>query len=58
MLARLGVRVRPPEQIISPEEEAMHRDIVEAGGDDREDFESYLAEFERSRQDRDLPFRE
>jgi len=58
MLARLGVRVSPLEQTISPEEEAMHRAIVEAGGDDREDFESYLAEFERSLQDRDLPFRE
>lgn len=58
MLARLGVRVKPLEQAISPEQETMHRTIIEAGGDDRENFESYLNEFEISRQDRKLPLRD
>lgn len=58
MLARLGVQTRPLERGISPQDEAMHRAIVEAGGDDREDFDAYLSEFEQGRQDRALPFRE
>ncbi|GHB59796.1 hypothetical protein [Persicitalea jodogahamensis] len=57
MLARLGVQARPLERVISSKDEDMHRAIVEAGGDDREDFDSYLTDFEQSRQDRALPFR-
>ena len=55
MLARLGVQARPLEPNISQQDEAMHRAIVEAGGEEREDFDAYLAEFEQSRQDRALP---
>lgn len=58
MLVRLGVQARPLGEADSPQDIAMHRAIVEAGGDDREDFNGYLAEFELSRQDRVLPFRE
>ena len=57
MLARLGVQARPI-SLNSPQTEAEHRAIIEAGGEDKEDFDAYLAEFEKSRQDRILPFRE
>lgn len=58
LLARLGVGVRPLVGTLSPEDKARHWAIVEAGSEEREDFESYMAEFQEDRQDRNLPFRE
>lgn len=58
MLARLGVKAKPLERTLSPQDKAMHRANVEAGGDDREDLDDYMADFEMSRQDRALPFRD
>lgn len=58
MLARLGVQSKPVEKAISAEERAMHMAVIEAGGDDRDNIDAYIAEFEQSRKDRTLPFRE
>jgi hypothetical protein len=58
LLTRLGVGVRPLVNTLSPEEEAMHLSIVEMGGEEREDFEVYLSDFQESRKDRSLPSRE
>ena len=43
---------------MTEEDKARHRAIVEAGGEEREDFDAYLSDFQKSREDRNLPFRE
>ena len=58
LLTHLGVGVRPLIDTLSPEDKARHQAIVEAGGEEREDFDAYLSDFQESRKDRNLPFRE
>lgn len=58
MLNRLGIDVAQLNESESQKDEAYHKKIVGQGGKERADFESYLAEFEKSRQDRVLPLRD
>ncbi|MPR32563.1 hypothetical protein [Salmonirosea aquatica] len=57
MLNRLGVEVMPLSEPELPENEAFHKKNIELGGQDRDDLDAYLAEFEQGRQDRILPLR-
>lgn len=58
MLNRLGIDVAQVNEPELPKDEAYHKKNVGLGGQDRDDFESYLNEFEKSRQDRILPLRD
>jgi len=58
LLERLGIRfstIKTAE--LSPESIAKHRRIIEEGVEVA-DFDKYLQEFNESRQDRTLPFRD
>lgn len=57
LLQRLGISVDAPKSTLTPEILAYHHTIIAKGGTDKDDFEAYLREFQESRQDRLLPFR-
>ena len=58
LLERLGIRFSTIKKAkLSPESMAYHRRIIEEGVE-LADFDNYLQEFNESRQDRSLPFRD
>jgi hypothetical protein len=45
-------------KLLTESEIINHRKIIEKGGKDVDNFEQFMKDFEKSRQDRILPFRD
>lgn len=58
MLTRLGIHVSEAPPVLSEEEIAYHRRIIERGGKEKPNFEAFLKDFENSREDRSVTFPE
>jgi len=58
LLRRLGIIVSKQNHELSESEVIHHKNIIEKGGRNIENFESFMQDFELSRQDRPMPFRD
>lgn len=56
LLQRLGISVADSKTNLTSEKLAYHQAIIAKGGTDKANFDEYLTDFEKSRQDRLLPF--
>ena len=58
LLRRLGIIISNQNTELSESEVIYHKNIIEKGGRNIENFESFMQDFELSRQDRPMPFRD
>ena len=58
LLRRLGIIISNQNHELSEAEATYHKNIIEKGGKNIENFEGFMQDFELSRQDRPMPFRD
>jgi hypothetical protein len=58
LLRRLGIIISNQNHELSESEAIYHKNIIEKGGKNIENFEGFMQDFELSRQDRPMPFRD
>ncbi len=58
LLRRLGIIVSNQTHELNESEIAYHKKVIEKGGKNIPDFGSFMQDFELSRQDRPMPFRD
>jgi hypothetical protein len=58
LLRRLGIIISNQNHELSESEIIYHKNIIDKGGRNIENFEGFIQDFELSRQDRPMPFRD
>ncbi len=58
LLRRLGIIISNQTHELNESEIAYHKNVIEKGGKNIADFGSFMQDFELSRQDKPMPFRD